>query len=177
MSDGVWVQAVTWLYLACNGTRLFAYVTQTRGLMRCDRDAQVAIGPWLVLTAANGSTVGYGLAVQSSRLLVLHAGVNFVATLVIVGLAWRRKQHGRRGAASPLRGAAEASYFYAAAHATVATSVDRLRDHRPVVVEVVDATLVDAVARHQRRPVRRQFGALDLAARIGVRAARMERAA
>lgn len=123
MSDGIWMQMITGLYLACNGTRLLAYLPQIRALLHDDRADGASFASWVVFPIANASTFGYSLAIGSAPLMVAYAAANLCASVLVVALAWkahRRLRDDRRSmhrSSSDGVGGATTGLFYAAGHA------------------------------------------------------------
>jgi|GEM_PF-2945609 len=163
METDTWAQAVTGLYLVCNGSRLLAYVPQITALVKTRQAEGISVGSWLIFAVAHASTAAYAFEMRSDSMLVWYGLANTSLSLLVATLAARAQWHKRCKA--PVGGPA----FYSADHASRRDG-DRLGDR-------VDAPFVDAVACDQREAVPLQFRPFGLAAGVGVRAARMERAA
>ena len=160
MATDPWTQAVTALYLVCNGSRLLAYAPQIAALVRTRQADGVSVGAWLIFAVAHASTAAYAFEMGSDAMLVWYGLANMALSLTVAALAACAQSRKKRDSA-PIGGSA----FYSASYGSGG------------VGERVDAPFLDAVARDQGQAVRLQFRPLGLAAGVGVRAARMERAA
>lgn len=170
MANDSWIHPVTWIYLGCNATRLFAYVPQVRDLLRRDRSEPVSVSTWVVPALANASTVAFALTVHGNVLLVWTATANLVASLLLTGLAMKRE---RTSPPEP-----HPSLFHLAEYIRDDTSSGRdgVVD-APIACQVVEPLLLDAVTGDECDAVRPQFGSFDPAPGIGIRAAWMKGAA
>ncbi len=160
MVDG-WIGAVTGFYLTANAARLCAYVPQARQVAICKVGPSLVLSTWLVPSFAYASTAAYALTIQHNALLALWSIVNFGAGLLVAALAMRARR------------AAKGASFYSAAY----VGATRSGEHGLRRRGRVDAAFLDAVTRDQRHAVQLQFRPFDVAAGIGIRAARMKRAA
>jgi hypothetical protein len=166
-----WIDAVTGLYLASNTARLLAYVPQIRCLLHRDRRGSVSVVSCLLFAATHASTAIYAFAIQHNTTLALWAIGNLLPSLLIAALAARRQRDaGEKVLNNALNNAA--AFYSAAFTSTSASREDRIGRGRRI-----DAAFFDAVTRNPRNTGRFQFRPFDLAARIGIRAARMKSAA
>ena len=169
MNSEAWIHLVTVIYMVCNVTRVLAYLPQIVCLVRGGAADGVSVSTWMMFAAANGSTAIYALEVQSSAMLVVLNAANLSGNLVVAVLAaWRQRQARDRRLAYTDGGA-----FYAAAFTPLVPSCDEGLGE----ADLADAPLLDPVARDQRDPIRLQLRPFDLASLVGIRAARMKRAA
>ena len=161
MTTDTWMQAVTGLYLVCNGSRLFAYLPQIASLVKTRQADGISVTSWLIFAVAHASTAAYAFEMRSDAMLVWYGLANVGLSLLVAALAARaqRNQRSRMPVGGPV--------FYSADHARASGGDGGL----------VDAPFLDAVAGDQRDAVRLQFRPFGLAAGVGIGAARMERAA
>ena len=163
MTTDTWMHAVTGLYMVCNGSRLFAYVPQITALVRTRQADGISVASWLIFAVAHASTAAYAFEMRSDAMLVWYGLANTTLSLLVAALAGRAQWNKRDRA--PVGGPA----FYSADHGS-GSDGDRFDDR-------VDAPFLDAVARDQRDALQLQFRPLGPAPVVGMRAARMERAA
>lgn len=91
---------VIWLFAACNGLRIVAYLAQIIRLAD-DRSGAEAVSyvTWLMFALANGSTVAYALVVVEDWRMAAIFMFNVLCCLTILVLATIRRAQHRAGMA------------------------------------------------------------------------------
>ena len=194
MSNVACLHATALVYVACNSTRLFAYLPQLRGLIG-GHVAHVPVATWLSPVLASATTVAYGLQLHSNWILMAYAGANALAGLLVAGAGWwlrTRRQAvepddavravGRPGgpcswgaSTGSTTSIASDDLFYAAERATTRPSgFDDAARLRGVHAPFFKTAFLDRVTRDERDAVLFQFRPFDLAPRVRVRTTRME---
>ena len=169
-----WVAAATLLYMTANAARMIAYVPQIRRLVGRDRRESVSAASWIIFAVANGSAVIYALVAQHNTVVALWSLANCAASLVVAMLAARRHHRSTDDGAVAFY---SAPFSGDAGSPVIRRPPTRSRDDDVGHGRRVDATFLDAVTGHPRRPVELQFRPLDPAAVVRIRAARIEGAA
>ena len=73
MATDTWMRAVTGLYLACNGPRLFAYEPQIAALVKTRQADGISAASWPIFAVAHASTTADAFEMRSDAVRVRYA--------------------------------------------------------------------------------------------------------